>query len=90
MAAQAQAHFGSDAAAPLAAWLLRLEQLRYAPQVPGGAGSASTAAQLRALRRDGRRLPWPAAQRGADPSAPLPRASPAPPLPPSAGTGAAQ
>lgn len=90
MAAQAQAHFGSDAAAPLAAWLLRLEQLRYAPQVPGGAGSASTAAQLRALRRAGRRLPWPAAQRGADPSAPLPRASPAPPLPPSAGTGAAQ
>ena len=64
MAAQVQAHFGSDAAAPLAAWLLRLEQLRYAPQAPGAPGPA---VQLRALRRAGRRLPWPPARQGGNP-----------------------
>ena len=61
MAVQVQAHFGSDTAAPLAAWLLRLEQLRYAPQASGAPGPA---AQLRALRRAARRLPWPAARQG--------------------------
>ena len=67
MAAQVQAHFGSDAAAPLAAWLLRLEQQRYAPQAPG---APDHTAQLRTLRRAARRLPWPPARRGKNLPAP--------------------
>ncbi len=53
MAAQAQAHFG-PAASAAGAWLLRLEQCRYA--------DARTApAQLKTLQRELRRLRWPAA-----------------------------
>ena len=54
MAALAQAHFGASAAAPVAQWLLRLEQLRYAP-------ASAHAAHLHALRREARRLRWPMA-----------------------------
>ena len=61
MAERVQAHFGSGVAAPLAAWLLRLEQQRYAPPAPGAPGRA---AQLRTLRRAARRLHWPPARRG--------------------------
>jgi len=53
MAAQARARFGSDADAA-AAWLLRLEQLRYAPE------TQSRGLALGQLRRDLRRLRWPA------------------------------
>ena len=49
MAQETQAHFG-DAAAPVAAWLLRLERLRYAPE-PG--------TELAALKREFTTLPWP-------------------------------
>jgi len=52
MAARAQAQFGPQAAAAHD-WLLRLEQVRYAPQ-PTSA--------LAALRRELRTLPWPRAQ----------------------------
>ena len=51
MAAQARAHFGTSADA-VCAWLLHLEQLRYAPP---GAGTAP----LAALRRQWRTLRWP-------------------------------
>jgi len=51
MALAARAHFGA-AAEPLARWLLRLEQARYAPR---------QASSLHALRRELRTLPWPAA-----------------------------
>ena len=67
MAERALAHFGSDVAAPLAAWLLRLEQQRYAPTAPGAPGRA---AQLRQLRRAARRLPWPTARRSKNLPAP--------------------
>ena len=56
MAALAQAHFGASAAAPVAQWLLRLEQLRYAP-------ASAHAAHLHTLRREARRLRWPMAPR---------------------------
>lgn len=63
MAERVQAHFGGEAAAPLAAWLLRLEQQRYALPPASGAsrtpGALGRTAQLRALRRAARRLPWP-------------------------------
>ena len=52
MAAQARAQFGAPAE-PAAQWLLRVEQARYAPH-PGAA--------LPQLRRELRRLPWPAMQ----------------------------
>ena len=61
MAALASAQWGSDAAA-LAAWLLRLEHLRYAPP-----GAANAAAQLSALRRDFKTLTWPRPGRTQDP-----------------------
>ena len=53
LAAQASARFGADAS-DAAAWLLRLEQLRYAPP------STSRVQALGQLRRDLRRLRWPA------------------------------
>jgi hypothetical protein len=53
MAAQARAHFGPDAEAACA-WLLRLEQWRYAPE------STPRHQTLGQLRRDLRRLRWPA------------------------------
>ena len=49
MAARAQAQFGADGA-PACAWLLRLEQARYAPLAD---------ANLAQLQRDLRRLRWP-------------------------------
>lgn len=49
MAEQVQAHFGAQAAG-VAHWLLRLEQLRYAPHPE---------TELRTLRREFRTLPWP-------------------------------
>jgi hypothetical protein len=52
MAAQARAQLGAPAE-PVAQWLLRLEQARYARE-PGAA--------LRQLRRDLSRLHWPTAQ----------------------------
>ena len=54
MAQRAEAHFGSSAA-PLAQWLLQLEQLRYG-------GTPPSRAQLQALQRQARQLPWPTAQ----------------------------
>ncbi|MBS0506619.1 MAG: DUF3488 domain-containing transglutaminase family protein [Proteobacteria bacterium] len=51
MATRARAQFGAQAE-PAAQWLLRVEQARYAPH-PGAA--------LPQLRRELRRLPWPAA-----------------------------
>ena len=56
LAAQASARFGADAS-DAAAWLLRLEQLRYAPP------STSRVQALGQLRRDLRRLRWPAPRR---------------------------
>ncbi len=53
MARLAQAHFGTSAQ-PLAQWLLQLEQLRYAPSSP-------SRAQLQALERQARQMPWPMA-----------------------------
>ena len=53
MARLAQAHFGASAQ-PLAQWLLQLEQLRYAPSSP-------SRAQLQALERQARQMPWPMA-----------------------------
>lgn len=50
MAQQVRAQFG-DAAEPLARWLLRMEQWRYAP--------APQAQQLQQLQREFRNLPWP-------------------------------
>ncbi len=52
LAAQAHAHFG-DGADDISAWLLRLEQWRYAPASP------QTRQALRQLQRDLRRLRWP-------------------------------
>lgn len=52
LAAQARAHFGDDAEA-VSAWLVRLEEVRYAPESPHQ-GQA-----LRHLRSDLRRLRWP-------------------------------
>ena len=49
MAARAQAQFGADGA-PACAWLLRLEQARYAPLAD---------ANLAQLQRELRRLRWP-------------------------------
>ncbi|MDZ7865324.1 DUF3488 and transglutaminase-like domain-containing protein [Acidovorax sp.] len=54
MAQQVTAHFG-DSASGLAAWLLRLEQVRYAPE---------PAQQFGALRREFNTLPWPPSARG--------------------------
>ncbi|EJE50595.1 transglutaminase-like enzyme, predicted cysteine protease [Acidovorax sp. CF316] len=54
MAQQVTAHFG-DSASGVAAWLLRLEQVRYAP-LP--------AQQFGALRREFNTLPWPPSARG--------------------------
>ena len=51
MAQLAQAHFGASAA-PVAQWLLQLEQLRYAP-------ADQARAPLRALQRQARQLAWP-------------------------------
>ena len=59
MAAAAQAHFGAPADAA-AQWLLRLEQWRYAP-------AGAMPAPLRALRRELRRLQWPAAVQNGSP-----------------------
>ncbi|MBH1979324.1 MAG: hypothetical protein I8H67_13305, partial [Comamonadaceae bacterium] len=56
LAAHAQARFGAPAD-DAAAWLLRLEQLRYAPP------STSRVQALGQLRRDLRRLRWPAPRR---------------------------
>ncbi|GKT01952.1 DUF3488 and transglutaminase-like domain-containing protein [Acidovorax sp. SUPP3434] len=53
MAERARAQFGDAASAPIADWLLRLEHTRYAPE---------PATALADLRRDLRRLPWPARQ----------------------------
>lgn len=53
MAAQARARFGPDAEA-VAAWLLRLEQWRYAPE------STPRSQALGQLRRELRQLRWPA------------------------------
>lgn len=52
IATQVQAQFGDDAQA-LCAWLLELEQLRYAPP-------PAAPRQLRDLQRRWHRLPWPA------------------------------
>ena len=57
MAVAAQAHFGAAADAA-AQWLLRLEQWRYT-------SASATPAQLRALRRELRTLPWPTARQNA-------------------------
>ncbi|MBB6562858.1 transglutaminase-like putative cysteine protease [Acidovorax soli] len=54
MAQQVTAHFG-DSASGVAAWLLRLEQVRYAPE---------PAQQFGALRREFNTLPWPPSVRG--------------------------
>ncbi len=54
MAQQVTAHFG-DSASGLAAWLLRLEQVRYAPE---------PAQQFGALRREFNTLAWPPSARG--------------------------
>lgn len=54
MAQQVTAHFG-DSASGVAAWLLRLEQVRYAPE---------PAQQFGALRREFNALPWPPSARG--------------------------
>jgi protein-glutamine gamma-glutamyltransferase len=54
MAQQVTAHFG-DSASGVAAWLLRLEQVRYAPE---------PAQQFGALRREFNTLPWPPSARG--------------------------
>lgn len=62
MAALASAHWGGDAHA-IAAWLLRLEQQRYAP--PGAGGTP--AQYLSALRRDFKTLTWPRPGRSQDP-----------------------
>ncbi len=91
MAERAQAHFGAAAAAPLAQWLLRLEHQRYAPPASGAPGRA---AQLRALRRQARRLPWPRPLRGSGSGSgsgnhPTPPASGQAPLPPLPGAAAA-
>ncbi len=51
MAQAVRTHFGA-AGEPVAAWLLELEALRYAPQ------SAATASRLSALRRRLAKLPW--------------------------------
>jgi hypothetical protein len=50
MARQARERFGPPAE-PAAQWLLRVEQARYAPR---------PATALTSLRRELRRLPWPA------------------------------
>lgn len=57
MAGQVRARFGAPAA-PIADWLLRMEQVRYAAQ-PAGA--------LATLQRDFRTLPWPRAAAGLAP-----------------------
>jgi hypothetical protein len=49
MAEQVRARFGTPANA-VADWLLRLEQLRYAPK---------PTQELNQLRREFRQLPWP-------------------------------
>lgn len=54
MAQQVTAHFG-ESASGVAAWLLRLEQVRYAPE---------PAQQFGALRREFNTLPWPPSVRG--------------------------
>ncbi|MFN9471828.1 DUF3488 and DUF4129 domain-containing transglutaminase family protein [Acidovorax sp.] len=54
MAQQVTAHFG-DSASGVAAWLLRLEQVRYAPE---------PAQEFGALRREFNTLPWPPSARG--------------------------
>ena len=59
MAERAQAQFGTDAGA-VSAWLLRLEQLRYAP-----AGAPAQA--LGVLRREFRALRWPPGRAPKDP-----------------------
>ncbi len=56
IAAQIQAHFGDPALLPLCAWLLELEQSRYAPP-------AQATHTLHDLQRRWRLLPWPAAVR---------------------------
>ena len=53
IAAQVQAHFG-DSSQPLCAWLLELEQSRYAPP-------QQAAPTLRDLQRRWQQLPWPVA-----------------------------
>jgi transglutaminase-like putative cysteine protease len=63
MAQAARQQFG-DAAAPVAAWLLRLEMLRYAPggdNTPQGATHPARA--LQTLRREFHQLAWPARPR---------------------------
>ena len=62
LAAQARTHFGPEADA-LAAWLLQLEQSRYAP-TPGPQH------HLPALRRSLRQLPWPQARNASAPAIP--------------------
>ena len=62
MARLAQAHFGASAQ-PLAQWLLQLEQLRYTPTSP-------SRAQLQALQRQARQMPWPTASATATTSTP--------------------
>ena len=52
LAAQARAHFGDDAEA-VSTWLVRLEEVRYAPESPHQSQA------LRHLRSDLRRLRWP-------------------------------
>lgn len=54
MAQQVTDHFG-ESASGVAAWLLRLEQVRYAPE---------PAQQFGALRREFNTLPWPPSVRG--------------------------
>jgi len=66
MAQAARQQFG-DAAAPAAAWLLRLEALRYAPggdnTAQGTAYSTHATRALQALRREFHQLAWPARPR---------------------------
>jgi len=59
MAHEVQTHFG-PAGAPLAQWLLRLEQLRYAAQAQ--AATQQPTQTLRTLTLAWRRLPWPRPQ----------------------------
>ena len=65
MAQAARQQFG-DAAAPAAAWLLRLEALRYAPggdnTAQGTSSSTHATRALQALRREFHQLAWPAAK----------------------------
>ena len=65
MAQAARQQFG-DAAAPAAAWLLRLEALRYAPggdnTSQGTSSSTHATRALQALRREFHQLAWPAAK----------------------------